>query len=84
MPPLDSKQEGFPYAGVSVSTTKDDTFGILNQPIDTVQFRLTANDIPHRAKEVDGEQLLLTMDHVPGRINYTIENGYVTKYDIEV
>lgn len=38
---------------------------------------------PHRVVERDGESLPVTMDFVPGRLNFVIEDGKVKRVEVE-
>lgn len=39
--------------------------------------------IPARVVERDGESLPVTMDYVPGRLNFSVRNGFVYHVEIE-
>src|SRR5690606_2058607 len=40
-------------------------------------------NVPHRVIERDGEQIPVTMDYVPGRLNFHVRDGEVYRVDIE-
>lgn len=47
------------------------------------EAKANVEGVPFRVVMRDGESLPVTMDFRPGRINATVENGFVTEYEVE-
>jgi len=48
-------------------------------PLKEAETRAEQADLPHRVISQDGQEFPVTRDYRPERLNFTVENGIVTK-----
>jgi hypothetical protein len=52
---------------------------LIGTPIHEAREYCRTYQIPHRTVKSDGQPHIVTRDHKPGRLNFTVEHGVVTK-----
>lgn len=63
------------------TTVSDETYEGLT--VEMAESMAAEKEVPFRVVMQDGEPLPATMDYRPGRINATVENGFVTSVAVE-
>lgn len=51
---------------------------LVGKETDVALMLLEMLGVRHRFSRIDSQRYLLTMDHVPDRVNLTVDNGIVT------
>ena len=64
---------------MNLNCGKCKAYKYINQNIDIVEKKLTAENITYRIVERDGVSFPITKDYRPDRYNFTVTNNIITK-----